>query len=371
MGKTVVGVNSPRAVKSFSTLLSLEVSQESFFGGRFTATGTEAHVPIQHLTDLESEAGDRIQFDLLAELRMAPVEGDVVLHGKEEEQRVYSDEILIDQARAGVNTGGRMTRKRTLHDLRMRAKEQQKDWWRRFQDELQFCYLSGSRGVNGNFVLPRGWAGRANNKLAPPCEMQHLFGGDATAVSNITADDKMTLAVINRCKTRADSQGGGATDIPVLKPCRVNGEECFVMVMHTFQEDDLRNDTGVGGWLEIQKALATSLGGKSPLVKNALGVHRGVVLHSHRNAIRHDNHGALGNVDTARALFMGAQAGVVAFGSPGTGLRYDWHEETRDNGNQIVIATSAIFGTKKTQYEIEGTLHDQGVYAVDTAAALR
>ena len=249
-----------------------------------------------------------------------------------------------------------MTRKRTLHDLRMRAKDQQKDWWRRFQDELQFCYLSGSRGVNGNFVLPRNWAGRANNPLVPPCEMQHLFGGDATAVSNITADDKMSLAVINRCRTRADSQGGGATDVPVLKPCRVNGEECFVMVMHTFQEDDLRNDTGTA---------------KSPLVKNALGVHRGVVLHSHRNAIRHDDHGALGNVETARALFMGAQAGVVAFGSPGTGLRYDWHEETRDNGNQIVITTSAIFGTKKTQYEINGKLHDQGLYAVDTAAANR
>ena len=371
MGKTVVGVNSPQAVKRFSTKLSLDISQESFFGSKFTAIGQEEHVPIQVIPDLESEAGDRIQYDLLAELRMAPVEGDDVLHGKEEAQRFYTDEVMIDQARGGVNTGGRMTRKRTLHDLRMRAKAQQADWWRRFQDELQFVYLSGSRGINANFILPLGYQGRAGNPLNAPSQYHHLFGGDATAVSNIDATDKMTLEVINRCKTRADTQGGGATDIPVLKPCRVNGQECFVMVMHTFQEDDLRKDTGTGGWLEIQKALATSLGNKSPLVNNALGMHRGVVLHSHRNAIRHNTHGAMSNVETARALFMGAQAGVVAFGSPGTGMRYDWHEETRDNGNQIVITTSSIFGTKKTRYEINGVAHDSGLFSVDTAAAIR
>lgn len=371
MGKTVVGVNSPRAVKRFSNLLALDVSQDSFFGGRFTAIGPEAHVPIQVMTDLESEAGDRIQYDLLTELRMAPVEGDDELHGKEEAQKFYTDELLIDQARAGVNTGGRMSRKRTLHDLRLRAKAQQADWWRRFKDELQMAYLAGSRGTNSNFILPFGWAGRAGNPLEAPTEHHHIFGGEATSVANLTASDKMSLAVINRCKTRADTQGGGATDVPVLKPCRIGGEECFVMVMHTYQEDDLRNDAGTGGWLEIQKALATSLGGKSPLVRNALGVHRGVVLHSHRNVIRHDDHGALGDMPTARALFMGAQAGVVAYGSAGTGARYDWHEETRDNGNQVVITTSSIFGTKKTQFEINGVKHDQGVYAVDTAAAAR
>ena len=371
MGKTVVGVNSPQAVKRFSTALTLDVSQNSFFGSRFTAMGAEAHVPIQHLTDLEAEQGDKIQFDLLTELRMAPVEGDNVLEGKEEAQQFYTDEILIDQMRQGVKPGGRMTRKRTLHDLRMRAKAQSADWWRRVQDELQFIYLSGSRGVNPNFVFPLGYQGRAGNALAAPGQYQHMFGGAATAVANIAAGDKMTLEVINRCVTRAQEQGGGATNIPVLKPCKMGGEECYVMVMHTWQEDDLRKDTAVGGWLEIQKAIATSEGRNSPLCKNALGSHRGVILHSHRNVIRHNNHGASANVETARALFMGAQAGVVAFGSPGTGMRYDWHEETRDNGNQVVITTSSIFGTKRTQYDIGGVTHDLGMYSVDTAAASR
>jgi N4-gp56 family major capsid protein len=371
MAKTIVGVNSPRAIKHFSGNLAVEASQASYFGKRFTAVGSGSKTPIQLLTDLESEAGDLVAYDLLAELRMAPVEGDNTLEGKEEAQRFYTDQLYIDQARGGVNTGGRMSRKRTLHDLRMRAKDQQANWWGRLHDELTFTYLSGSRGVNPNFVLPASYQGRAKNPLTAPSVNAHMFGGAATAVSNLTATDKMTLKLIGDAKTRADVQGGGASDIPVIQPCVVDGEEVFVLVMHTWQEDDLRNDTATGAWMDLQKAAAGSLGAKSPLFKSALGMHRNVVLHSHRNVIRHNTHGATGNVETARALFLGAQAGVMAFGSPGTGMRYGWHEETRDNGNQVVISTSSIFGTKKTTFEWDGVQHDQGVFAIDAAAASR
>ena len=371
MGKTVVGVNSPRAVKRFSGELSLDASQASYFGQRFAAVGNGAKTPIQLLTDLESDAGELITYDLLAELRMAPVEGDNTLEGKEEAQRFYTDQLYIDQARGGVNTGGRMSRKRTLHDLRMRAKQQQAGWWGRFQDELTFSYLAGSRGVNDNFLLPLGYTGRANNAMTAPTVNAQMFGGAATSTANITAADKMTLKLVGDAKTRADTQGGGASNIPVMQPCVVDGEEVFCMVMHTWQEDDLRNDTSTGAWMDLQKAAAASLGSKSPLFKSALGMHRGVVLHSHRNVIRHNTHGAGGNVETARALFMGSQAGVMAFGSAGTGMRYGWHEETRDNGNQVVITTSSIFGIKKTTFDWGGVTHDQGVYAIDAACAKR
>jgi N4-gp56 family major capsid protein len=371
MAKTSTGVNSPRAVKRFSGDLALDVSQQSYFGRRFAAVGQGAKTPIQILTELESEAGELITYDLLTELRMAPVEGDNTLAGKEEAQKFYSDELYIDQARGGVNTGGRMSRKRTLHDLRMRAKQQQASWWGRFQDELSFTYLSGSRGVNENFLLPLGYQGRANNKLTAPTVNHQLFAGDATSTANIDATDKMTLKLVGDARTRADTQGGGATNIPVLQPCVVDGEEVFVMVMHTWHEDDLRNDTSTGAWMDLQKAAAASLGAKSPLFRSALGMHRNVVLHSHRNVIRHNNHGAGGNVPTARALFMGAQAGVLAFGSPGTGMRYGWHEETADRGNQVIITTSSIFGFKKTTFNWDGVSHDQGLFAVDAAAAPR
>lgn len=383
MARTIVGVNDPKAVKRYAGMLAYDTSQKSYFNSRFMARGAEAEVPIQILTDLETDAGEMIAYDLLAELRMAPVEGEDVLEGKEEAQRFYTDQIYIDQARCGVNTGGRMTRKRTLHNLREKAKRQQSGWWARLMDELLFIYLSGARGINPNFLLPLGYTGRANNALFAPDSNHQLFGAElnasgaeingATAFNNIDALDRFSLKIVDRAKTRADSQGGGATGIPVLQPCKIDGEETFVCVMHTFQEDDLRAATQTGQWLDIQKAAATAEGRKSPLFKGALGMYRGVILHSHRNVIRFNNAGAGANVEAARALFLGSQAAVVAFGSPGTNLRFDWNEETRDNGDKVVISTSAIFGIKKVRFDTETPAGQQdfGVMALDTAAANR
>lgn len=371
MARTIVGVNDAKAVKKWAGMLAHDTSHKSYFNSRFMARGAEAEVPIQILTDLESDAGEAISYDLLAELKMAPVEGEDILEGKEEGQKFYTDQIYIDQARAGVNTGGRMTRKRTLHNLREKAKRQQSSWWARLMDELLFIYLSGARGINPNFLLPQGYTGRANNALVTPDSYHTLYGNDATAFNNIDANDKFDLRLIDRAKTKADSQGGGATDVPVLQPCKIDGNETFVCVMHTFQEDDLRANTNTGQWLDIQKAAAGAEGRNSPLFKGSLGMYRGVILHSHRNAIRFNNAGSGNNVEAARALFLGSQAAVVAFGSPGTNMRFDWHEETRDNGDKVVISTSSIFGVKKVTFTTAAGAQDFGVFALDTAAATR
>lgn len=380
MARTIIGVNDPKSVKRWAGLLAFDVSQKSYFNQRFMGAGSEAEVPIQILTDLQSDAGEQIAYDLLAELRMAPVEGEDMLEGKEEQQRFFTDTLYIDQARCGVNTGGRMTRKRTLHNLREKAKRQQSQWWGRLVDELLFIYLSGARGVNPNFLLPLGYTGRANNGLVTPDANHTLYAGTisagvegsiATAFNNIVAANVMNLRVIDRAVTRAQVQGGGPTGIPVLQPCKMDGMETYVCVMHTWQEDDIRANTQTGQWLDIQKAAATSEGRNNPLFKGSLGMYRGVILHSHRNVIRFANAGAGANVEAARALFMGSQAAVVAYGSPGTDLRFDWNEETRDNGDKVVISTSSIFGIKKTTFTTDAGAQDFGAFALDTAAATR
>lgn len=372
MARTIVGVNDPKAVKKYSGLLAFDSSQKSYWNQRFMKAGQEAEVPIQILTDLESDAGEQIFFDLLAEMRMTPVEGEDNLEGNEEQQRWYTDSVYIDQSRAGVNTGGRMTRKRTLHNLRQKARMQQSQYWARVMDEQLFMYLSGARGINENFVFPTTYTGRANNAFVAPDSSHRFFGGTATAFNNITSSDKMSLALVDKCITRAQVQGGGATGVPVLQPCKIDGSETFVLVMHTYQEDDLRKETGASGWLEIQKAAAGAEGRNSPLFKGSLGMYRGTIMHSHKNVIRFNNAGSGSNVEAARALFLGSQAGVVAFGSPGTGLRFDWNEETRDNGDKVVITTSTIYGAKKVTFTTdEAGAQDFGLFSVDTACASR
>lgn len=371
MARTVVGVNDAKAVKKYSGLLAFDTSQKGWWSQRMMARGNEAEVPVQILTDLESDAGEQITYDLLTELRMSPIEGDNDLEDNEENQRFYTDQIYIDQARCGVNTGGRMTRKRTLHKLRELARRQQSNWWARVHDELLFIYGAGHAGtVTTHKIFQSGYTGRANNALATPDSNHIVYGGNATAFNNIDSADTLSMATINSLVTKAEVQGGGASGIPVLQPCKIDGGEHYVLVMHPYQENSLRTSTATSGeWLDMQKAAAGAEGRNSPLFKGNLGLVRGVILQKHRNVIRFNTAGAGANVDAARALFLGAQALVVAYGSPGTNMRFDWHEETRDNGNQVVITSGSIFGVKKVRFDIDGTAQDFGVIAVDTAAA--
>jgi len=365
MARTIVGLGDPKAVKKYSAFLAVDTAKKSYFNRKFMGVGPESSMPIQMLPQLENDAGDLITFDLSLQLKQQPIEGDDTQEGTEEALKFYTDQVYIDQARGGVNTGGRMTRKRTIHKLRVLARKRQSEWWARVFDELYFMYLSGARGVGGGFVFPVGYTGRANNAFTAPDAAHLLYGGAATSKATVASTDKASLTLIDKAVSRAKMMGGGTEETPQIQPVMIDGEEHYVAVFNPWQEYDIRTSATAGQWLDIQKAAAGAEGRNNPIFKGALGMYNGVVLHEHKNVIRFTDYGAGGNVAAARALFLGEQAAVCAFGSPGTGHRFDWHEESRDNGNQAVISTSAIFGMKKTTFNGK----DFGVIALDTAAA--
>lgn len=74
--QTVIGLNSPQAVKRFSAALFVDTVKDSYWDSRFAGKGQNAQTPIQILTDLESDEGDTIKYDLLAQLEQEPVYGD-------------------------------------------------------------------------------------------------------------------------------------------------------------------------------------------------------------------------------------------------------------------------------------------------------
>jgi len=364
--KTIVGLNDAKAVKKFSAFLAVDVGRKSYFNKKFMGVGEEAQTPLQMLPHLESDSGEQISYDLCMQLKMQPIEGDNTLEGKEEDLKFYTDQVYIDQARGGVNTGGRMTRKRTIHDLRKIARVRQSEWWARLFDELIFMYLSGARGVNSDFIYPTTYTGFANNAFVAPDSQHILYAGAATSKASLANTDFFDLTIIDRAVARAETMGGGTTGIPAIEPIMIDGEEHYVVVMHPWQEFKVRTSTSTGQWLDIQKAAAASEARNNPIFKGGLGMYNDVVLHKHKAVIRFGDYGAGANLAAARALFMGRQAGVVAFGSPGTGLRFDWHEESQDRGNQAVITTSSIFGVKKTAFTINGTSYDFGTIALDS-----
>ena len=371
MAKTLVGVGDPKAVKKFSAFLAVDVGRKSYFNKKFMGVGEDAQTPLQTLPHLENDAGDQISYDLVMQLKMKPVQGDAVLRGNEEDLKFYSDSLYIDQMRGGVNTGGKMSRKRTIHDMRKIARVRQSEWWARLFDETIFQYLSGARGVNSDFIEDTSFTGYAGNAFVSPDDKHILYPGSVTTKAGLASTDKFTLSVIDKAVSRAAVMGGGTSGIPALQPVEIDGEPHYVCVMHPWQTYDVRTNSSTGQWLDIQKAAAAAEGRNNPMFKGGLGLYNNVILHEHRGIITFSDYGtgSPGTTKAARALFLGRQAGVVAFGSPGTGLRFDWTEESEDRGNQVVITTASIFGVKKSAYTIDGTSRDFGVIALDTAAA--
>lgn len=360
MAQTVIAWGDPKAKKAWSTGLAVDQVKKAYFEKKFV--GTDENSIIQRKTELESDAGDRVSFDLSVQLRGEATEGDNRLEGKEENQKYYTDEVVIDQVRHAVSAGGAMTRKRTNLNLRGNARRLLSDYWARFNDEMMFIYLSGARGINRDFLFGLDWAGRASNAIQAPDAGHLLYGGAATSKATMTAGDKMTRAVIEKAQVKATMLQAQDPEAANMVPVSIDGEEHYVLVMNPFQAHDLRTSAG-SDWLDVQKAAAAAEGKTNPIFKGGLGMIKNVVLHEHRNAIRFSDYGAGSNVAAGRALFMGRQAGVVAYGTAG-GMRWDWKEETKDYGNEPTVASGAIFGFKKSRFNSR----DFGVLSIDTAA---
>lgn len=360
MGTTVVAFGDPKAQKKWSANLAVDTRKKSYFENRFI--GTDDNKIIQRKTELESDAGDTISFDLCVQMRNKPTYGDAKLEGKEESLRFYTDQVIIDQVRHAVSAGGKMSRKRTSHDMRTIAKSRLGDYFARLVDELFFIYLSGARGINEDFIEDTSYTGFAQNSLQAPDADHLLYGGSAVSKATLTAGDKMTRAIVERALNKAEMMQARNPETANMVPVTNGSEDQYVLLMSPDSAYDLRvSDTS--GWLDIQKAAAAAEGRDNPIFLGGLGMIGGAILHKHRSVVRFNDYGASSNINASRALLLGRQAGVVAYGTTG-GLRYSWEETTKDYGNEPTVASGFIGGIKKTRFNGK----DFGVISIDVAA---
>jgi N4-gp56 family major capsid protein len=361
MSQTVIPFGDVKAQKKWSANLAIDTLEKGYFSKKFVGKGDNNI--IEEKTDLESDQGDKVSFDLSVQLRGKPTQGDKRVKGNEENLKFYTDEVIIDQTRKTVSAGGKMTRKRTAIDLRKTARNRLGDYWAKYMDELMFMYLSGSRGMNEDFIEDEDFTGHAGNPLQAPDSGHHLFGGDAVSLATLATTDKMTTNLVERAVTLATMMRARDPNTANMVPVTVEGEARYVMVMSPYQEHDMRTAAG-SGWLDVQKAAAGAEGNKSRIFKGGLGMINNVILHSHASTIRYNDAGVGASLPAARALFLGRQAGVCAYGV-GKGARFSWEEEVEDFGNEPVVCCGTIVGVKKTRFNNK----DFGSIAIDTYAA--
>lgn len=360
MSATVFGTSDPKTQKKWSANLALDVVQEMYWN-KFVSDSDNSI--IQKKTDLESDAGDRLSFDLCVQLRNKPTYGDAKLAGKTEGLKFFTDEVVIDQVRHGVDCGGKMSRKRIVHDVRKTAKGRLGDYFAKLIDEFMFMYLSGARGINQDFIEDTSFTGHAGNPLQAPDADHILYGGAATSKAGLAATDKMTRLVIEKAQNKAKMMQARNPATANMVPVTNGSDKQYIIVMGEDQAFDLRT-ADTTGWVDFQKAAAAAEGRNNPIFKGGLGLMGDTVLHSHRSVIRFSDYGAGANVNAARALFLGRQAGVIAYGNAGGGMRFTWEEEVDDFGNNPQVATGTILGMKKTRFNNS----DFGVISIDTAA---
>ncbi|MDB6178999.1 N4-gp56 family major capsid protein [Paracoccus sp. Z330] len=360
--QTIVGVNDPRAVKRWANALAADTEKQMYFT-RFIGKGENNM--IERKVELESDAGDRVSFDLSMRLRGGMSYGDEPVEGREESLTLYTDEVLIDQARKGADAGGRMSRKRTLHDLRMIAKDRTAEYVAEWGDELFMVYLSGDAAMSAANEDAKIKGPFAGNPIQAPDPAHMAYGGSANSKATLTSANKMTRDLIERVSVIPRMMNAIDPDTVKMSPITVEGGgKHFVTLMSPWQMHDMRTEAGERSWSEMQKAAAGAEGRKNPIFTGSAGMINNVVLHEHENVRRFTDYGAGQDVHAARALFLGRQAGVVAYGEAGNKTRFQWTEETKDAGNRVAIYAGCIMGAKKTRFNGR----DFGVIAVDTAS---
>lgn len=354
MGMTEFTLGHALAVQRWSTSLAVEAEKLQYFR-KFMGTGPENLIVVKQ--ELSKQAGEKITVGLRMKLTGDGVEGDNIIEGTSAETPLdfYYDYLFIDQRRKGTKSKGKMSEQRVPYSMREQGRDALATWFAEDYDEQIMMYLAGARGIDTSFHVGLSYTGRANNSLSSPTTV--VYGGDATGLSDIEAADKMKLTLVEKLVAKAQTQD------PMIQPFMVGGEKKHVLLMHTFQAYDVRTGISQNDWLDIRKATD----GKDSLIyKDALGEYADVIMHKHRNVIRFDSTTGCGTgITAARALFLGAQALMMAWGGGGAYGRYSWNEETDDRGNALAITSGSIYGTKKSVFNSA----DFGVFAVDTYAA--
>lgn len=327
MANTTITI-APELVQQAWAKDTWKAGVEQTFFDKFTGTSADSIVQVR--TELKKGDGDTINIPLLMKLKGKGVTGDNQLEGNEEALIYRNFKVTIDQLRHAVRLQGKMDEKKTQINMRKDAKMALSYWLANIIDGQIFSVLS-----------------------ANPTSDRVCYAGGKTSESAITADDKFTADLIGKAKRIAMADKN-----TMIRPVKVDGHDTYVLVIDQYQARDLMNDEK---WLNAQQ-YANVRGEKNPIFSGALGMYDGVVVHQSNDIIRE----AKGATDTltSHALFLGAQAAVMAVGDNPT-----WNEDDFDYHNQIGFEFGRIFGIAKPQFKFDGkNLTDFGCVNVITSS---
>lgn len=379
----------------FMNLISGEMPKEGSFAAK-TKGQTSPDYPIVKAGDLAKGAGDTVSIDLFNILQGKPVMGDKRIEGRMMQLTYSSMDVRIDQVRGGADSGGRMTQKRTVHNLRNISMAGLQAWMQRLEDQTALVHLAGARGSQqtSDWVVPLQSDGDFSeimvNTVKAPTKNRYFAANDATTPADIGTNDALTLQDIDRIVAQLRESPVVMQSVKIKGDDRAWNDPLWVMFVTERQWLYLQSRTSQTTWRQaVQYAFERKSGGlKHPLFDAYETIMwNGVLIkRMNRYAIRFgagdnvvtDTGGTDGmtytesTVQTAqpvdRAIIVGAQALAKAYGKSASDYFYDWSEKEVDHGNSIETVSAAMCGSAKIRFKIDGADTDFGVAVVDSYA---
>lgn len=339
MSTTSFGVNDALAVKLWAKALAVQ-ERDTLEIAPLMGESADSIIHIKRETS--KGAGDQVTFGLRARLTGDGKTENETAEGNGEALSTYSDSVVVNELGhvVGVKSENTIDAQRVPFDLRQEAKDALADWWMErlsvsfFNQVCGYTVQSNTKYTGLNAVR----AHTANRKV---------FSGTASADESLTSSDTFTLDLIDQAVEMA------TVGSQKIRPLMIGGQKKYVVYLHPYQVTSLRTNYSTGQWGDIQKAaLMGSASSKSPIYTNALGEYNNCILRTSQDVTQGVNSSSGAAVTTVRrAVLLGAQAAVVAFGQKQSGPnRYRWNEELLDHKRKLEVSAWSIFGMRKSQF---------------------
>jgi len=400
-------ITKAQAAKAFGAALFTHTRRQNSFVNMLTGSApqsakkdknhgknqTEKGAPIVMINDLQSQAGEAVEMDLFHNLNGLPTMGDRKLAGRGEDLSKTSFELGINQGRKMVDSGGKMSQKRTKHNLLSTAKVLLGNYFNDLQDEVAMYHLAGARGsfTGDGIITPLSGHEEFDemmvNELMVPTYDRHVFGGDATGFEAIDSADIMSLDKLDDLALILEEQANPIKHISFEADQMANESPFYLLFVTPRQWRDLWASATEKKLLELQaRAMKRGQGFNHPVFKGDVIMWRNILVRQYRKPIRFyagdtvaisNNHKnattqlVTASTDIDRAILLGGQAMANAYGGSSSGAHFSLTTEKTDHGNGRETSICWMNGIKKVRFsDKSGRINDYGTMILDTAVSL-
>lgn len=321
--ETTIATGATEAVELWAEQIFIEAAYEIPWT-RFMKS--DANSIIELKTELSKRQGEKLTYTLIRKLSGTGVANDGTMEGNEENLPPYSDTLTLAQRRNAVRLAGRTSQRRTQYDQRNTAKVQLRTWLAEYISDDIFSQFDTS-----------------------PTTV--IYAGTAAATTDLVATDLFTPYLINRAKVKAVKAS------PKIHPIVVNGRSCYVCIVASDVEYDMRTNANSGVWNTVMQNAGPRDLVDNPIFSGALAYWDQVFVFSHEKIPTSTTWGS-GNIAGASNFFLGRQAGLFAWGA-----KPEAWTKVFDYNNSEGFCIGAIWAFKKAVFNS----NDNGFIALRTA----